>query len=81
VVGNQRTKCRSPSEVPTILTCYIIDRLRGREPIDWRERFRMKREELLAKLEADKNTRDKGDTQTRGQHTTWPIMLATRPTA
>jgi CubicO group peptidase (beta-lactamase class C family) len=56
---------RSPSEVPTALTCYIIDRLRGREPIDRRERFRKKREELLAQMQADKDVRDK----TRRKHT------------
>jgi CubicO group peptidase (beta-lactamase class C family) len=50
---------RSPSEVPTTLTCYIIDRLRGREPLDWRERFRKKREELLARTQADKDARNK----------------------
>ena len=26
---------RSPSEVPTALTWYIIDRLRGHDPVDW----------------------------------------------
>ncbi len=50
---------RSPSEVPTTLTCYIIDRLRGREPINWRERFRKKREELLAQMKVDQDVRDK----------------------
>jgi CubicO group peptidase (beta-lactamase class C family) len=31
---------RSPSQVPATLTWYIIDRLRGRDPVGWRERFR-----------------------------------------
>src|SRR6202035_3773356 len=45
---------RSPSEVPTALTWYIIDRLRGRDPVDWRERSRKRRDEYLAHLPADK---------------------------
>lgn len=49
---------RSPSEVLRTLTWYIIDRMRGREPIEWRERFRKQREEGLAKMQADKNARD-----------------------
>jgi hypothetical protein len=47
---------RSPSEVPTTLTWYVIDRLRGREPIDWRVRVR---KETIAQIQADKDTREK----------------------
>ena len=50
---------RSPSEVPATLTWYIIDRLRGRDPVDWRERFRKQREEFVAHLQADKDAREK----------------------
>ena len=50
---------RSPSEVPSTLTWYLIDRLRGREPIDWRERFRKRREELIAQTRADKEAWEK----------------------
>ena len=50
---------RSPSEVPTTLTWHIIDRLRGREPVDWRERFRKRREEMIAQMEVDKKAREK----------------------
>jgi CubicO group peptidase (beta-lactamase class C family) len=50
---------RSPSEVPQTLTWYIIDRLRGREPIEWRERFRKRREEMIAQTEVDKKAREK----------------------
>jgi hypothetical protein len=50
---------RSPSEVPTTLTRYVIDRLRGRKPIDWRERFRKQREQAIAQMQADKNAREK----------------------
>ena len=56
---------RSPSEVPTALTCYIIDRLRGREPIDWRERFRKNREQLFAQMQASKVERERA----RHKHT------------
>ena len=60
---------RSPSEVPQTLTWYIIDRLRGREPIDWRERFRKRREEFIAQMQADKNAREKArHTNTRPAH-------------
>jgi CubicO group peptidase (beta-lactamase class C family) len=50
---------RSPSEVPQTLTWYVIDRLREREPIEWRERFRKRREEMLAQTEVDKKAREK----------------------
>jgi CubicO group peptidase (beta-lactamase class C family) len=50
---------RSPSETLRTLTWYVIDRLRGREPIDWRERFRKLRDQALAQMEADKNAREK----------------------
>ena len=46
---------RSPSEVPTTLTWHLIDRLRGRQPIDWRQRFGKRREELIAQTRADKD--------------------------
>jgi hypothetical protein len=50
---------RSPSEVSTRPTGYVIDRLRGREPVDWRERARKRREQTIAQLQADKNAREK----------------------
>jgi len=50
---------RSPSEVTQTLTLYIIDRLRGREPIDWRERSRKRREQAVAQMQPDKIARDK----------------------
>jgi CubicO group peptidase (beta-lactamase class C family) len=60
---------RSPSEVPTTLTWYIIDRLRGRKPIDWRERFRTRREQAIAQMQADKIAREKvRHTDTRPAH-------------
>jgi CubicO group peptidase (beta-lactamase class C family) len=60
---------RSPSEVLGTLTWYIIDRLRGREPIDWRERVRKRREQAIAQMQADKNAREKvRHTNTRPGH-------------
>jgi len=50
---------RNPSEVLGTLTWYIIDRLRGREPIDWRGRFRERRGQALAQMQADKKAREK----------------------
>jgi CubicO group peptidase (beta-lactamase class C family) len=51
---------RSPvSDVPGILTWHVIDRLRGREPIDWRERSRKWREQAFAQMQADKAAREK----------------------
>ena len=51
---------RSPSEVPQTLTWYIVDRLRGRDPVDWRERFRKRRDELVANMAAAEEGRLKG---------------------
>ena len=50
---------RSPSEVPPTLTWHIIDRLRGRDPVDWRERSRKRREDSIAQIQADKIAREK----------------------
>jgi CubicO group peptidase (beta-lactamase class C family) len=50
---------RSPNGVTEALTYYIIDRLRGREPVAWRERFRQRRDEFLAQMQVDKDVREK----------------------
>ena len=50
---------RSPSEVTSTLTWYIIDRLRGREPVEWRARSRKQRDEFIAHMQADKDAREK----------------------
>jgi CubicO group peptidase (beta-lactamase class C family) len=50
---------RSPSEVPATLTWYVIDRLRDRETINWRERFRKRREESLVQMRTDKDAWEK----------------------
>jgi hypothetical protein len=54
-IGGSVLTNRSPSEVPQMLTWLIIDRLRGREPVDWRERFRKRREDSIAHMQVDKN--------------------------
>jgi CubicO group peptidase (beta-lactamase class C family) len=60
---------RSPNGVTEALTYHIIDRLRGREPVDWRERFRKRREESIAQIPIDKNAREKARrTDTRPAH-------------
>ncbi|MCP3368219.1 serine hydrolase [Bradyrhizobium cajani] len=57
---------RSPSAVPQILTWYIVDRLRGREPVDWFARFHKIHDDYIAHIPADKEAREKArrkDTQ------------------
>jgi CubicO group peptidase (beta-lactamase class C family) len=49
---------RSPSEVTRILTLDIIDRLCGREAVDWRGRFRKRREEMIAQTRLDNDARE-----------------------
>jgi CubicO group peptidase (beta-lactamase class C family) len=50
---------RSPNEVPGTLTWFILDRLRGREPVDWRERGKKRRDEFIAHMQEDKDAREK----------------------
>lgn len=50
---------RSPSAVTETLTYHIVDRLRGRQPVEWRERFRKRREEALGQIQADKEVQGK----------------------
>ena len=62
-------RSQGESEVLATLAWYIIDRLRGREPIDWRERFRKRRDQAIAQMQADKNVREKvRHTHTRPAH-------------
>lgn len=68
---------RSPSEVPTTLTWYIIDRLRGRDPVGWRERFRKQREESVAHFQVDKDARAKAHHKDTNLRTNSPTMPAT----
>jgi CubicO group peptidase (beta-lactamase class C family) len=50
---------RSPNAVTEALTYFIIDRLLGRGPIEWRERFCKKRDELLSHMQSDNDVREK----------------------
>jgi hypothetical protein len=50
---------RSPSDLLGTLTWHIVDRLRGREPIDWHERFRKRWEQAKAQIQDDKSARQK----------------------
>jgi CubicO group peptidase (beta-lactamase class C family) len=50
---------RSPSEALGTLTWYIIDRLRHREPIDWRERLGKRWEQAITQMRVDKSMREK----------------------
>ncbi|MBR1268848.1 serine hydrolase [Bradyrhizobium sp. AUGA SZCCT0222] len=50
---------RSPSAVTSTLTWYIIDRLRGREPVAWRARLLKNRDEFIAHMQVDKDAREK----------------------
>jgi CubicO group peptidase (beta-lactamase class C family) len=75
---------RSPSEVPTTLTWYIIDRLRGREPIDWREPSAGGGNKPLPKCRLTRTRGRRCVTQTRDQHTTlrpMPAPTSTLPMA
>ena len=45
--------------MPSTLTWYIIDRLRGRDPVEWRTRFRKQRDEVVAHIQIDKDAREK----------------------
>ena len=74
---------RSPSEVPATLTWYLIDRLRGRDPVDWRERFRNQREEFIAHLQVDKDAREKARhiRILRTNLRTMPATMSIPPTA
>jgi hypothetical protein len=49
---------RSPNQVPWTLALHIIDRLRGREPVEWRERFRKQRDESIAHFQVDRDARE-----------------------
>ncbi len=48
----------SANQVPSALTWFVIDRLRNREPINWRDRFREQREAFLARQAEDKEARE-----------------------
>jgi CubicO group peptidase (beta-lactamase class C family) len=48
---------RDPSAVPEILANYVFDRVSGKEPIPWLDRFRERRRKFVAQLEIDRQAR------------------------
>jgi CubicO group peptidase (beta-lactamase class C family) len=48
---------RSQSVVPDILANYIFDRVCGKEPVPWLDRFRERRRKLVAQLDIDRQAR------------------------
>src|SRR6516165_7079426 len=48
---------RNPSAVPEILANYVFDRVCGKEPIPWLDRFREQRRKLVAQLDVDRQAR------------------------
>jgi CubicO group peptidase (beta-lactamase class C family) len=48
---------RDPSAVPEILANYVFDRVCGKEPILWLDRFRELRRKSLAQLDVDRQVR------------------------
>jgi hypothetical protein len=48
---------RDPSAVPEILANYVFDRVCGKEPIPWLDRFRELRRKFVAQMEGDRQTR------------------------
>jgi hypothetical protein len=63
------TNLSPPNGVTEILTRYVVDRLRGRDPVNWRERHRTWRQEFLAQAQTSKDARAKArHTGTRPAH-------------
>jgi CubicO group peptidase (beta-lactamase class C family) len=48
---------RDPSAVPEILANYVFDRVCGKEPIPWLDRYRERRRQFVAQLEIDRQAR------------------------
>jgi hypothetical protein len=53
------TNLGPPNGVTEILTRYIVDRLHGRDPVDWREPHRKWRQQFLAQAQSTKEARAK----------------------
>lgn len=63
------TNLGPPNGVTEILTRYIVDRLRGRDPVNWCERHRKWRQQFFAQAQITKETRAKArHTGTRPAH-------------
>jgi hypothetical protein len=48
---------RDPSAVPEILANYVFDRVCGKEPIPWLDRYRERRRKFVAQLDVDRKAR------------------------
>jgi CubicO group peptidase (beta-lactamase class C family) len=48
---------RNPSAVPEILANYVFDRVCGKEPIPWLDRFRERRRKAVAQVDVDRQAR------------------------
>jgi CubicO group peptidase (beta-lactamase class C family) len=48
---------RNPSAVPEILANHVFDRVCGREPIPWLDRYRERRRKFVAQLDVDRQAR------------------------
>jgi CubicO group peptidase (beta-lactamase class C family) len=53
------TNLSPPNGVTEILTRYTVDRLRGRDPVNWCERHRKWRQQFLAQVQVTKDARAK----------------------
>ena len=67
---------RSPNMAPQILTWYIADRLRSRDPVDWRELFRKRRERSSPRCKLTRTPGRRRATRTRVRRTSSQLMLA-----
>jgi CubicO group peptidase (beta-lactamase class C family) len=48
---------RNPSTVPEMLANHVFDRVCGKEPIPWLDRYRERRRKLVAQLDVDRQAR------------------------
>jgi beta-lactamase family protein/uncharacterized protein DUF3471 len=48
---------RDPSAVPEILANYVFDRVCGKEPMPWLDRYRERRRKFVAQLDVDRQAR------------------------
>ena len=51
---------RNPSAVPEILANHVFDRVCGKEPIPWLDRYRDQRRKFVAQLEIDRQAPESG---------------------
>ena len=48
---------RDGSPVPEILANYVFDRVCGKEPVPWLDRYRERRRKVVAQLDVDRQAR------------------------